>query len=158
MNIYDMSWGPFLWISELVCGYFVKLLQITRRLAWQLIKRLRSEDIPLRLMIIHTTDSKSKQDKVNATNLKILPKFPFVISTKTLHGTHFLKLLDKMCRHEMDLSSIVDDTERTILSTDVRSDADSEGHRSDGLVTLDILHNLQWLCIIFSYCLYPNND
>ena len=30
-----------------------------------------------------------------------------------LHTTHLLKLLDKMCKYEMDPMSIVEDTERT---------------------------------------------
>ena len=39
----------------------------------------------------------------------------------TLHATHLLKLLDKMCKYEMDPASIVEDTERT-RSTDGRTD------------------------------------
>ena len=33
--------------------------------------------------------------------------------TNTLHTTYLLKLLDKMCKYEMDLASIVEDTEQT---------------------------------------------
>ena len=50
-------------------------------------------------------DPKSKDDKVKVTNLK---KF-----AKTLHTTHLLGLLDKMCKYEMDPTSIVEDTEQT---------------------------------------------
>ena len=32
---------------------------------------------------------------------------------QTLHATHLLKLLDKMCKYEKDLMSIVEDTEQT---------------------------------------------
>ena len=32
---------------------------------------------------------------------------------KTLHWTHLLKLLDKMCKYELDPASILEDTERT---------------------------------------------
>ena len=32
---------------------------------------------------------------------------------QTLHKTHLLKLLDKMCKYEMDSTSIVEDTEGT---------------------------------------------
>ena len=53
-------------------------------------------------------DHKSKEDKVRVTNLKNLP-----ILKQTLHKTHLLKFLDKMCKYEMDLTSIVEDTERT---------------------------------------------
>ena len=52
-----------------------------------------------------------KEDKVKVTNLKNLPKFQ--ILKRALHATHLLKLLDKMCKYEMDPMSIVEDTERT---------------------------------------------
>ena len=43
---------------------------------------------------------------------------------KTLHAAHLLKLLDKMCKYEMDLASIVEDTEQTWFrpQTDRRMD------------------------------------
>ena len=56
-------------------------------------------------------DPKSKEDKVKVTNLKNLPKFQ--ILTQTLHVTHLMKLLDKICKYEMDPTSIVEDTEWT---------------------------------------------
>ena len=34
---------------------------------------------------------------------------------QTLHAAHHLKLLDKMCKYEMDLMSIVEDTEQTLF-------------------------------------------
>ena len=37
----------------------------------------------------------------------------FLILKRALHATHLLKLLDKMCKYEMDPMSIVEDTERT---------------------------------------------
>ena len=37
----------------------------------------------------------------------------FWILKETLHATQLLKLLDKMCKYEMDPMSIVEDTERT---------------------------------------------
>ena len=42
------------------------------------------------------------------------------ILKQTLHVTHLLKLLDKMCKYEMDLTSIVE--EDTILSTEGQTD------------------------------------
>ena len=61
-------------------------------------------------------DPKSKEDKVKVTNLKNSPKFHFFLILKhALHTTHLLKLLDKMCKYEMDLTSIVEDTEWTIF-------------------------------------------
>ena len=58
-------------------------------------------------------DPKSKEDKVKVTNLKNLPKFQILI--QMLHATHLLKLLDKMCKYEMDPMSIVEDTEQTLF-------------------------------------------
>ena len=79
------------------------------------LERLRSEDTPppphyypcywVKL------DPKSKEDKVKVTNLKNSPKFK--ILKQALHATHLLKLLDKMCKYEMDPTSIIEDTERT---------------------------------------------
>ena len=37
----------------------------------------------------------------------------FIILKQTLHATHLLNLLDKMCKYEMDPTSIVEDTELT---------------------------------------------
>ena len=37
----------------------------------------------------------------------------FLILQQTLHATHLLKLLNKMCKYQMDLTSIVEDTEQT---------------------------------------------
>ena len=67
---------------------------------------------------------KSKEDKVKMTNLTNFPKlqiFKFW-RKKTLHATHLLKLLDKMCKYEMDLASIVEDTERTGFCPQTQTD------------------------------------
>ena len=63
-------------------------------------------DYPYHWVIL---EHKSKEDKVKVTNLKNSPKF----QKRALHATHLLKLLDKMCKYEMDPMSIVEDTERT---------------------------------------------
>ena len=82
-------------------------------------------------------DPKPKEDKVKATNLKNLPKFQnFWILKQTLHATHLLKLLDKMCKYEMDPTSIVEDTERTRFcpqrQTDRRTDGRPNGQTDKG--------------------------
>ena len=64
---------------------------------------LHSENTPCRPMITHTMDS--YQDKVKITNLKSLPKI------QILEFWH--KLLNKMCKYEMDPASIVEVTEWT---------------------------------------------
>ena len=51
----------------------------------------------------------SKEGKVKVINFKNLPKFQ--ILKETLHVTHFLKLLDKICEYKMDPTNIVEDTE-----------------------------------------------
>ena len=77
--------------SNIVPQFFSLLLYQLEQL-----ERLRSEDIPHHLMITHTIDS-----------------YWIPSQKKTLHATHLLKLLDKMCKYKMDPSSIVEDTERT---------------------------------------------
>ena len=69
-------------------------------------------DYPYHWVIL---DPKSKEDKVKVTNLKKSPKF-------------LLKLLDKMCKYEMDPMSIVEDTERTRFcpQTDRRTDGQGD--------------------------------
>ena len=37
----------------------------------------------------------------------------WILIKKTLHATHLLKLLDKMCKYEMEPASITEDTEQT---------------------------------------------
>ena len=101
-------------------------------------------------------DPKSKQDKVKGTNLKNLLKLQiflfqnqvktrqsqrykfkefaktsnFLISEQTLHTTHFLKLLDKMCKYAMDPASIVEDTERTRFYPQTDRQTDGQGETS----------------------------
>ena len=69
-------------------------------------------DTPRRPMIIHTSGSHQipchKKTKSKLQIPKICQNFNF-----TLHVTHLLMLLDKMCKYEIDLTSIVEDTERT---------------------------------------------
>ena len=72
--------------------------------------------------------------KIEATYSKNLPKlqlFEFWKIKTTLHATHLLKLLDKMCKYEMDLVSIVEDTEQTRFSpqTDRRTDGRTDRRR-----------------------------
>ena len=59
--------------------------------------------------------------------------YHFWILKRALHATHLLKLLDKMCKYEMDPMSIVEDTERTRFcpQTDRRTDGRTD-RRTDG--------------------------
>ena len=118
----------------------VKLTRVTRVvLPNNLLERLRSEDIPAAswLPILSDywviLDPKSKDDKVKVTNLKNLPKFKFFnFETSITHDTR-MKLLDKMCKYEMDPTSIVEHRERTRFcpQTDRRADGRTDG-RTDG--------------------------
>ena len=57
----------------------------------------------------------------------------FKIFQKTQHATHLLKLVDKMCKYEMDPASIVEDTERTRFcpQTDRRTDGQTDRRTDD---------------------------
>ena len=66
-------------------------------------------------------DPKSKEDKVKVTNFEKLPK---------LHATHLLKLLDNMCKYEMDPMSIIEDTERTRFGPQTDRRTDGQGDTS----------------------------
>ena len=65
-------------------------------------------------MAIQITDIQRNQDKwwclphfETVTNLKSFQKFKFCNFEKTLHMTHFPKLLDKMWKYEVDVGSMV---------------------------------------------------
>ena len=64
----------------------------------------------LPILVIHIR-SKSKKTKSKLQILKKLPKIQ--ILRETFHMTHLLKLLDKMCKYEMDPTRTVGATERT---------------------------------------------
>ena len=110
---------------------------------------LHSEDTPRHLMITHTIGSsywipspyywavhtgsqahtleqfilgpKSKEDEVKVTNFK-----NFLILKRLLHVTHLLKLLDKVCKNEMDPASILEDTERTRFCSQMDRQTDGQ--------------------------------
>ena len=94
------------------------------------LERLRSEDTPRRLMITHTIESYwIPSQKMTKSKLQISKiRQNFLILKRALHATHLLKLLDKMCKYEMDPMSIVEDTERTRFcpQTDRRTDGQGD--------------------------------
>ena len=63
-------------------------------------------------MITHTIESFWSQVKRRQSQSYKSKKFAKILK-RALHETHLLKLLDKMCKYEMDLMSIVEDTEWT---------------------------------------------
>ena len=72
---------------------------------------LRSEDTPRRLMITHTIESYwiPSQKKTKSKSQILKKSLKFLI----FNAAHLLKLLDKMCKYEMDPMSILEDTEQT---------------------------------------------
>ena len=76
-------------------------------------------------MITHTIDSYwIPSQKKQSQNYKFREK----ISNYETNFTHLLKLLDKMCKYELDPTSIVEDTEGTQFcpQTDRRTDEQGE--------------------------------
>ena len=71
---------------------------------------------------------------------------------QTLHVTHFLKMLDKMCKYEMDPTSIVEDTERTRFCPQVDRRVDRRTDKvklvhppfnfveAEGIITQKLIH------------------
>ena len=67
--------------------------------------------LPILLIHIVSQVKTIQNQSFNLMNLPILHFF--CMFENTLHATHFLKLFDKICKHEMDPVSIVEDTEGT---------------------------------------------
>ena len=80
-------------------------------------------------MITHTIDSHQipSQDKTKSKLQikKTAKNSNFEILQETLHATHLLKLLDKMCKYEMDRT-------RTVGATEQTQDAGRMDRRTDG--------------------------
>ena len=88
-------------------------------------------------MITHTIESywiPSQKKTKSSYKFKDIAKIStFWILEQTLHKTHLLKLLDKMCKYKMDPTSIVEDTERTRFcpQTDRRTDGQGETSKQE---------------------------
>ena len=86
------------------------------------LERLHSEDTPRHLMITHSIESywiPSQKKTSESYKFKEFAKISnFLILKQTLHATHLLKSLNKMCKYEMDPTSIVEKIQSIILSTD----------------------------------------
>ena len=91
---------------------------------------LRSEDIPatpwLPILLIQI----GSQVKTRQCQIYKFKKFAkilnFSILKKTWCATHFVKLLDKICKYDMDPTSIVEDTEQTRFWP--QTDRQMDGH------------------------------
>ena len=96
------------------------------------LERLRSEDTPAASWLPTPSShigSQGKRRQSQSYKVKEFAKISFFwIFKQALHATYLLKLLDKMCKYEMDPISIVEDTERTRFcpQTDRRTDGQGE--------------------------------
>ena len=73
------------------------------------------------------------QDKVKGVNLRNCQKFKLQIFHKTQYATHPLKLVDMIRKYEMDLASIVEDTEQTRFCPQTDRQTDKLTHRQTSL-------------------------
>ena len=124
-------------------GFYWKEIQLEQ------LERLRSENTPPCPMITHTTDSYRIKSHYNTKSqlrtLKKLPKIQILEfwkkKKKKLDATHPLKLLDMMCKYEMDPASIVEDTEQTRFCPQMDGRTD---RRTDGRKTSKPCFQLHW--------------
>ena len=92
------------------------------------LERLHSEDTPaaslLPILLSHIGSQVKRRHSQRYKYKEFAQITNFLILKQTLHATHLLKLLDNMCKYEMDPTSIVKDTERTRFcpQTDRRPD------------------------------------
>ena len=112
--------------KSMMAANFGQKINISMKL--EQLERLRSEDtsaaswLPIPLSHI---GSQVKRRQSQSHKIKKIAKISnFWILKWALHATHLLKLLDKMCKYEMDPMSILEDTERTRFypQTDRRTD------------------------------------
>ena len=107
-----------------VLFYLTELVQL---------EHLRSE-IHTPPMITHTSDSHQiPWHKKTKWKLQKLSKILILEFSNNPYTQHLQKLLDKMCKYEMDPTSIVGDTERTrfCLQTDGRTDRCTDRQTDD---------------------------
>ena len=97
------------------------------------LEHLRSEDTPPRaswlpILLSHIGSQVKRRQSQSYKFEEFVKISNFQILKQTLQATHLLKLLDKMCKYEMDPTSIRDDTKRTRCcpQTDRRTDGQGE--------------------------------
>ena len=94
---------------------------------------LLSGDTPRHLMITHIIESywiPSQKKTKSKLQIKRIAKISyFLIVKQTLHLTHLLKLLNTMCKYEMDPTSIVEDTEGTRFCPQTDRGTDGQTNR-----------------------------
>ena len=95
---------------------------------------LRSEDTPaaswLPIPLSHIGSQVRRRQSQSYKFKKFAKISNFSILKRALHATHLLRLLDKMCKYEMDPMSIVEDTERTRFCPQTDRRTDGQGNTS----------------------------
>ena len=109
-NYWFFVWGIHLWLVD--SPYIEPVMKLEQ------LEHLHSENTPRRSMITHTIDSywiPSENKTSQSYKFKELAKTSdfFKFWNTSLNTANLQKLLDKMCKYEMDPVSIVEDTERT---------------------------------------------
>ena len=128
--------GKYFWVRRKSHFWNLRSFEIfTRPLSWiklEQVERLRYDDTLRRLTITHTIESywipSQKKTKSKLQIQRNRQIFIFSILKQSIQATHLLMLLDKMCKYEMDPTSIVEDTERTRVcpQTDRRTDRQTD--------------------------------
>ena len=82
----------------------------------------------LNRLVIHIRSQVKRRQSQSYKFKKIAKNSNFEILQETLHATHLLKLLDKMCKYEMDPTRTVGSTEQTrdVGRTDGQTDGRTE--------------------------------
>ena len=110
-----------------VCSLMLKELEQLERLHSENVPPL-PHDYPYYWFILVSSQNMTKS-KLQIWS--ICPNFKFWnFVKKTLYITHLLKLLDKMCKYEMDPVSIVEDTEWTQFCPQTNRPTDGQGETS----------------------------
>ena len=93
------------------------------------LEHLRSEDTPAASWLPKLLSHIGSQVKIRQSQSYKFKEFAKILK-QTLHVTHLLKWLDKMCKCEMDPMSIVEDTERTRFCPQMDRRTDGQGETS----------------------------
>ena len=144
-HMVSMNWSPLIQVIQSYLSPSHYLNQCWHIPHWNLgsqfqlkleqLEHVHSENTPRRPMIIHTIDLYQipchKKPRSRLQTPKICQNFNLGILQQPLHMAHRLKLLDKMHKYEMDLPTIVEDTEQTRLCP--QTDGQMEGRRETSI-------------------------
>ena len=116
----------------------------------QQLECMRSEIPPaapwLPILVIHIRSHVIKRQSQRYKFQKCAKTSHFLILQQPIHATHLLKLLDKMGKYEIDLTSIAEDTERTQFcpQTEGQTDRLTDGQMDGRCETIIPPFQLRW--------------